>query len=148
MKSPITYEDLHQRLFEIRDQVYSGLQQENLFDPDFGLIGKFEQDKALRQTVAEVLLTSILWVEAGQSSADILQNCVPEIKKLLIYASNLLLKFLVLKKHAQKEGILSRGSLPDAWTHLLVEFREALGRDSDRWLWTDVQIPYVANKYV
>ena len=147
-KPPICYNDLEERLFEIRDTVYAALNRDELLmNFDFSLLKQFQDDASLRETLAEVLLTAILWVEAGRQSAEILQDCVPEIRGLLVYTSNRLLDYLKLKSHTQKEAILSRGSLADAWTHLLVEFRKDLGPGADQWWWKQEQPPFVPNKY-
>jgi hypothetical protein len=144
---PIYYEDLKERLLEIREMIYEGAGCRYGFPPEnvsefFDLTERFWQDRALRETAAEVFLGAVLWVEAGRPTQEVLHNCRPEIQKLMVYTSNCLLEYLQLKSHTQKEGSLYRGSLVDAWIRLFVEFRESLGRESDRWMWQQIDVPY------
>jgi hypothetical protein len=132
---PIHYEDLRERLNLMKGAIYKSLAEDELLCTDFKLLERFQQDANYREALAEVLLTAILWIEAGRPSSELLQGCVPEIRKLLVRTVNLLLQFLVLKEHTQTGAIVSRGSLADAWTHLLVEFHRAVGRGAETWWW-------------
>ncbi|UJX42995.1 hypothetical protein K9F62_10080 [Desulfovibrio sp. JY] len=147
LEPPIGYDDLEQRLFEVRDRIYEAYDRDELVKPAFDLSEQFWSNTALREATAEVLLGCIVWTEAGRSSAELLRDCLPEIRELQVYALNSLLKYTQLKAHTQKGVILSRGSLVDAWIHLLVEFREALVRESDHWIWRVQQPDYVPDNF-
>lgn len=135
LELPIRYADLRDRLNLMKGAIYKPLADEERLCVDFNLQARFREDASCREAMAEVLLTAILWIEAGRPSSELLQGCVPEIRKLLVRTVNLLLQFLVLKEHTQTDAILNRGSLADAWTHLLVEFHRAVGKGAETWWW-------------
>jgi hypothetical protein len=140
---PIDYEELHKRLPSLRAAIAQAVEAKKPSAEDFAAGVRFREDVALRQGVAEVLLASILWIEADRHPHETLDRCVPEIKRLMVYGLNLLGNFLELKIQLQPVELISRGSLVDAWIHLFVEFHAMLGRESDRWLWSQEQVDFV-----
>jgi hypothetical protein len=143
---PIEYEHLYDRLLELRPAIEDPLPDEEKLSA-VRFLSQFQADKALRQTLAEVLLATILWVEAGRDAHEILQDCEPVLRALLSYTVTKLLDFAAARGTSQGPVTLSRASLPDAWIRLLVEFRESLGRESDRWQWGQELFPYTCGKY-
>jgi hypothetical protein len=144
---PVSYEDLLERLFSLRELIYEKLTGDELTLGGIETLRLFQEDVAFREAMAEVLLASILWIEAGRSVSHILQDCEPEIRKGLVYTVNTLVEFLHIRKHTQPDALLNRGSLADAWIHLLVEFRDMLRDRTQDWLWRREQPPFVPGKY-
>lgn len=138
----IRYEDLHERFYLIRECVYACLSHEEL-EPDCLFWKEHEQDMALKQATAEVLLAAILWIEADRRPQEILSYAVPEIRKALVYVSNSLIRYLELKQHTQTTAYLNRCSVADAWIHLFVEFYLALANKDLEWIWQLQELSYV-----
>ena len=138
----IGYEDLHERIYLVREHVYACLSPEEL-KPDCLFWKEHEQDTALKQATAEVLLAAILWTEAERPPQEILSYAVPEIRKALVYVSNSLIRYLELKQHTQTTAYLNRCSVADAWIHLFVEFYSALANQDLAWIWQLQDLPYV-----
>lgn len=147
LELPVYYEDLLERLFLVRAKIYSEMDWDEVRDGGIETHRQFQEDIAFREAVAEVLLASVLWIEAQRSTHEILDDCMPQIRKGLVAGINCLVDFLHIKKHTQPKAILNRGSLADAWIHLFGEYRDTLRDTSQDWLWTRVQIDFVPNKY-
>mgnify|MGYP000724637841 CR=1 FL=1 len=142
----LNFSDMEQRLLEHRNILYKDLGPLALKPPlGDNPLEQFESDTALREAAAQVLHTVILWIEAGRSPGDILEDCPLEIKKVLVCTVNYLLDFLQLRQQRQTGVNLSRGSWVTAWTHLFAEFEKSLLRESDMWMWNEQHDdPYVS----
>jgi hypothetical protein len=147
LKLPVSYEDLLDRLFLVRELIYEAMPREDVVTGGMASAQQFEEDIPFREAVAEILLASILWIEAQRPTLEILQDCEPQIRKGLVAGVNRLVDFLHIKKHTQPNEIVSRCSLADAWIHLLVEYRDMLRDSSQDWLWKRVQVEFVSEKY-
>lgn len=138
----IKYEDLLDRLCLLQERIYSCVSTEET-KPDAIFAESLRQDTALKQTTAEILLASVLWIEADRNPLEILQYAEHEIRKSLVYIVNSLIRFLELKQHTQPTVWLNRCSVADAWIHLFVEFYSALGNPDMAWIWELQELPFV-----
>lgn len=146
---PVTYAECRWRwhamrafIFVALDENYKTDSKGHHSDKQMDQIERFEQDVFLRETVCEVLLACALWIEAKRPCESLLKNYVPEIKSQLVYGANVFLDFLELRSAVQKEVVVSRGSLADAWIHLFAEFRDELtGKGRLVW-WKRQELPY------
>jgi len=137
---PSTYQYLQERFELLRPHICKGLEEDFLpsgstAHEKWDAIELYESDVELRESVAEVLLASILWVEAGKPSGEILQGCSPEIKHQFVYTVNVFRDFLILRSAVQKDRRAGLGNLATAWIHLFVEFHAELTRLSGPCWW-------------
>lgn len=136
----MTYSDIADRFDLLRPVFFEALGEDAGFQrfcqPGvFDLPGEFRRNMDLRESCVEVLLASILWLEARRPLAEILQHCAPEITRHLVYTANVFLDFVRLRSAAQRETIVSLGSSATAWIHLFAEFRDELTRQHGTCWW-------------
>jgi hypothetical protein len=131
---PISFKDLIERwVVHIQWELYKPLQKNEKMGGSSHLVERYDDDLSLREACAENLLASTLWIESGRQSSEIAQSSSPEIRQLLVYTSNTFVEFLEQKSNTQPGDIYCRESLSVIWTHLFVEFRQALGPTTDPW---------------